>query len=571
MPIPEAERPSYHLSTLFPPVRPRGGYLEVRYLDAQPPRRIGEAVATVAALLYDARARHDALDLLLPRAGDQQRAWAEAATGFSPEADALLSIARARTAMAQTAVPVPGQRRCVMKIAFVADPLDRLDPSIDTTVGLMHAAQDRGAEVWVTQARLLEAAHGRARALRPPGAARAVPAGGDHRWTVAQRWFTAAEPQRVWLDEMAAVFMRTEPPLDQTYLTATLILDLVDPGRTALINDPGGLRACSEHLLPLRFPDLIPPTIVTADERTIRSFLAEHQTAVVKPVDGFSGRGVLRLDRHDPNLGSLIEISTQGGARAVVVQRFLREVAAGNKRIFVIAGEPAGAVYRFPRAGDFRIGDPAAEAPVTARDREICARLAPTLRRHGIHLAGLDVIGPYLIEVNVTSVGALRKADALLGWTLCADLLDSVLGPRTREKEIGMTTALPRHHLHGHPGRDAVPARAQRLADARRDREGGGSQFPNDPASRLLIAIRAHGNAAEYIPVLIVLFLLVGARSPAAVAIPLIVGATAARVVHAYGLLTAPSLAVQTKARLAGAVGTYFLGVGLAVAAAFSL
>ena len=238
-----------------------------------------------------------------------------------------------------------------MKIAFVADPLDGLDPSIDTTVGLMHAAQDRGAEVWVTQARLLEAAHGRARAhARRVRLAPSRPRG-DHRWTVARRWFTAGEPQRLWLDEMAAVFMRTEPPLDQVYLTATLILDLVDPGRTALVNDPGGLRACSEHLLPLRFPDLIPPTIVTADEAAIRSFLAEHQTAVVKPVDGFSGRGVLRLDRHDPNLGSLIEMSTHGGVRAVVVQRFLREVAAGNKRIFVIAGEPAGAVYRFPRAG----------------------------------------------------------------------------------------------------------------------------------------------------------------------------------------------------------------------------
>ena len=321
-----------------------------------------------------------------------------------------------------------------MKIAFVADPLDGLDPSIDTTVGLMHAAQDRGAEVWVTQARLLEAAYGRARAnARRVRLAPSRPRG-DHRWTVAQRWFTAGEPQRVWLDEMAAVFMRTEPPLDQAYLTATLILDLVDPGRTALVNDPGGLRACSEHLLPLGFPDLIPPTIVTADEGAIRSFLAEQQTAVIKPVDGFSGRGVLRLDRHDPNLGSLIEMSTHGGARAVVVQRFLREVAAGNKRIFVLAGKPAGAIYRYPQAGDFRIGDPAAQAPVTARDREICARLAPTLRRHGIHLAGLDVIGPYLIEVNVTSVGALRKADALLGWTLCADLLDSVLGPHERRR-----------------------------------------------------------------------------------------------------------------------------------------
>jgi glutathione synthase len=315
-----------------------------------------------------------------------------------------------------------------MRIAFVADPLASLDASTDTSVGLMHAAQDREAEVWVTEARLCEAVNGRARALaRRVRLAPSHPVRGPL-WSVADIWFTATEPRHVWLDQMAAVFMRTEPPVDGTYATATLILDLVDRARTALVNDPRGLRACSEHLFPLRFPDLIPPTTVTADARTIRSFLAEHGTAVVKPVDGFSGRGVLRLDRHDPNLTSLIEISTDHGARAVVVQRFLREVSAGNKRVFVVAGEPVAAVYRLPADGDFRIGHPSAEAPVTARDREICTRLAPALRRHGIHLAGLDVIGPYLIEVNVTSVGALRKADALLGWTLCADLLDSVLG-----------------------------------------------------------------------------------------------------------------------------------------------
>jgi glutathione synthase len=226
---------------------------------------------------------------------------------------------------------------------------------------------------------------------------------------------------------MSAVFVRTEPPVDDAYTTATFLLDLVDPARTAVVNDPRGLRACSEHLVALRFPDLIPPTLVTFDPQAIRSFLIQYGVAVVKPVDGFAGRGVLRLDRHDPNLASLLELCTAGAARAVIVQRYLREVTAGNKRIFLIAGEPVGAVHRYPATGDFRIGDPTAEAPITARDREICARLAPTLRANGIHLAGLDVIGPYLIEVNVTSVGALRKADALLGWTLCADLVDSVL------------------------------------------------------------------------------------------------------------------------------------------------
>jgi glutathione synthase len=318
-----------------------------------------------------------------------------------------------------------------MKVAFITDPMETLDASIDTSVGLMHAAQERDAEVWVSEARLLEAVNGRARALARRIRLAPSQRAGDHRWTFPDTWFTAIDAKHVWLDDMAAVFMRTEPPVDEVYTAATLILDLVNPARTAMVNDPAGIRICSEHLFPLRYPDLIPPTVVTADPGTVRSFVTDHGTAVVKPVDGFSGRGVLRLDRHDPNLASLIEISTRGGTRAVIVQRYLREVAAGNKRIFMVAGDPVGAIYRFPAPGDFRIGNPSAEAPITARDRAICARLAPALRRFGIHLAGLDVIGQHLIEVNVTSVGALRKADALLGWTLCADLLDTVLGSRS--------------------------------------------------------------------------------------------------------------------------------------------
>lgn len=313
-------------------------------------------------------------------------------------------------------------------VLFVVDPLDRLDPSLDTSIGLMHAAQERGARVWATDVLALEAVNGRARCLAAPlRLAPSVPAHGC-RWTVPDPWFSAGEPTRLWLDEAAAVFLRTEPPLDESYVTATLVLDLVDPARTALVNAPAGLRACSEHLLPLHFPDLGPATLVSADPATVRAFVAEHRVVVAKPVDGFAGRGVLRLDRHDPNLASLVEIVTGAGTRATVLLPYLREVSAGNKRVFVVDGEPVGAVARFPIDGDFRIRDTEiSESPVTDRDREICARLTPTLRRHGIHLAGLDVIGRHLIEVNVTSVGGLRKADALLGWTLCADVVDLAL------------------------------------------------------------------------------------------------------------------------------------------------
>ena len=314
-----------------------------------------------------------------------------------------------------------------MKVAFVVDPLESLDAGIDTSVGLMCAAQERGAPVWVTETRRLEVVDGRARCrARQVRLAPATPQQGC-RWTVPDPWFTTISDAHLWLDETAAVFVRTEPPVDETYRNATFVLDLVDPLRTALVNSPTGLRVCSEHMLPLRFPDLVPPTLVSSDARAIRAFVTEHRVAVVKPVDGFAGRGVLRLDRHDPNLASLTELATGDGSKIAIVQPYLREVAAGNKRVFVVAGEPVAAVHRYPVGGDFRIGNPTAEASITARDREICSQLAPTLRRHGIHLAGLDVIGRYLIEINVTSVGGLRKADALLGWTLCADLVAGVL------------------------------------------------------------------------------------------------------------------------------------------------
>jgi hypothetical protein len=213
---------------------------------------------------------------------------------------------------------------------------------------------------------------------------------------VPDPWFSVRGAGPVWLDEAAAVFLRTEPPVDEVFTAATLIMDLIDPARTVLVNAPQALRECSEHLFPLRFPDLVPPTTVTADARTVRDFLAEHGTAVIKPVDGFSGRGVLRLDRHDPNLTSLIEISTALGSRPVLVQRYLREVAAGNKRVFVVDGAPVAAVYRFP-AG-----------------RHVDAHLVEAGR---LHLAGQrplpdQLVEPRLLRLELTTKRLRRPGEA---------------------------------------------------------------------------------------------------------------------------------------------------------------
>jgi glutathione synthase len=313
-----------------------------------------------------------------------------------------------------------------MNALFVIDPLDSLDVSLDTSIGLMHAVQDQGGEVWVAEARDLEVVSGAARAhARPLKLAPSYPAEGC-RWTVPDPWYDAGPADSVPLDDLAAVFMRTEPPLDLDYLAATYVLDLVGPG-TALVNDPRGLRACSEHLMGLAFPSLVPPTVVTSRASTVRSFLAAHGSVVIKPVDGFSGRGVFLLTEGDPNLASIVDTATGRGTSAVLAQPYLPAVRHGNKRIFLVDGSAVGAALRYPVEGDFRIAGPDAAASLSDRDLEIVDTLRPFLRRHGLRAVGLDVIGEYLIEVNVTSTGALRKADALLGTSYCGDLVAHVL------------------------------------------------------------------------------------------------------------------------------------------------
>jgi glutathione synthase len=293
-----------------------------------------------------------------------------------------------------------------MRIVVIADAVDQIDVENDTTLALVRAARRRGHDVLGCQRHELAIRGARAEARVSSFGSTGCPA----------HWLP--------LDEADAVLFRTDPPVDRAYLDATLILDRVDPSRTVLVNDPRGIRIANEKLWALAHPDLCPPTLVSADPELIADFLAAHGRCVVKPIDGHAGRGVLRLDVGDPNRASIIEIVTERGARAVVVQPWLDQVASGNKRIFVHGGHPVAATLRYPCGGDFRIGLPVEVVELTDRDREICARLAPELVRLGLVLVGLDVIGDWLIEVNVTSSGALHKADRLLGTSLCDDFID---------------------------------------------------------------------------------------------------------------------------------------------------
>lgn len=300
-----------------------------------------------------------------------------------------------------------------MRIGVVLDPLERLDPAGDTSLALIEAAQALGHESFVTQTRDLAIIDGRVHAPL-----RRIRLAGGHmdgpRWIAPNPWCELdVGDGLVDLATMDAILFRTDPPVDSRYLWATYLLDRVDPSRTVLVNDPHGLRSANEKLFPLRFPDLIPPTIVTAEATRIRAFVDEHGAGVAKPIDGYAGRGALRLQADDPNVGSIVEVMTARGAQPIVVQAWVQAASAGNKRILVYDGEALGAVNRLVEPRDFRTGNPSSAVPLDARDLEIVARLAPAMRDLGLRLAGLDVIGEYLIEVNVTSPGGIRQAEGL--------------------------------------------------------------------------------------------------------------------------------------------------------------
>lgn len=303
-----------------------------------------------------------------------------------------------------------------MKFAFIIDPIHQLDPGHDTSVALMEAAQAMGHDVWITQAGWLSVAQGRAEARLQRVTLTPVEPGND-RWIAAPDWYQLGEVTYQFLDDLDAVWMRTDPPVTVPYLYATYILDYIDPRRTVVINSPKGLRAANEKMYALQFTEVIPETIVSQDKAVIKDVLERWGQAVLKPLGGKAGEGILFLQAGDRNFNSMIEISTGRGREPVMIQTYLPAAKDGDKRIIVLDGEPIGAVNRVPTGGEFRgnmaVGGRVAAAAITDRDREICSQLAETLRRDGLIFVGIDIIGGYLTEVNVTSPTGIREIDRL--------------------------------------------------------------------------------------------------------------------------------------------------------------
>jgi glutathione synthase len=300
-----------------------------------------------------------------------------------------------------------------VKIAFIIDPIEKLDAGHDTSVAMMEAAQALGHEVWVTEAHGLSVIGGKAWALAQAVRLKPVTLG-EGRWVAAADWFALGDRQLVPLEEMGAVLMRTDPPVNIPYLYATYVLDYVDPAKTLVMNAPRGLRSANEKMYALQFTGAIPETIVSQDKQVIRQFVERLGKAVIKPLGGKAGEGILLMEAGDRNFNSLIEISTQGRT-PIMVQEYLPAAKEGDKRVILLDGEPIGAVNRVPTGSEFRgnmaVGGQAVKAEITERDREISAQLAPILRRDGLFFVGIDIIGGYLTEVNVTSPTGIREID----------------------------------------------------------------------------------------------------------------------------------------------------------------
>ena len=303
-----------------------------------------------------------------------------------------------------------------MKLAFIIDPISQLDPCHDTSVSLMEAAQVLGHEVWVTQANQLSVIDSKAWALLEQVELKPIKLI-EGQYVAENPWYKLGQPQLTCLDSMDAVFMRTDPPVDASYLYATYTLDYIDRRKTLVVNSPDGIRAANEKIYALQFTQAIPETIVTADKEIIRQFIETKGAAILKPLGNKAGEGILFLQPGDRNFNSIVELSTSQGQVPVMVQVYLSEAKDGDKRIVLLDGEPIGALNRLSGPGEFRnnmaTGGSVAAIEITPREEEICRQLADRLRRDGLIFVGIDVIGGYLTEVNVTSPTGIREIDRL--------------------------------------------------------------------------------------------------------------------------------------------------------------
>ncbi|WP_240126793.1 glutathione synthase [Thermomonas alba] len=314
-------------------------------------------------------------------------------------------------------MPHPG----TLDVVVVMDPIATIKTAKDSTFAMLLEAQRRGHRLHYVRPGGLGVRDGRARATVAPLKVR--DAQGDH--------YRLGEWAELEFGPGQVVLMRSDPPVDADYLHDTQLLTLAQRQGAMVVNDPQGLRDFNEKLAALLFPQCCPPTLVSRDAGALKAFVAEHGEAVLKPLDGMGGRSIFRARAGEPNLNVILETLTAGGRHLAMAQRYLPEIADGDKRILLVDGEPVDyCLARIPQGDEFRgnlaAGGRGEGRPLSERDRWIAAQVGPEMQRRGMLFVGLDVIGDYLTEVNVTSPTCIRELDAQFGLNIAGALFDRI-------------------------------------------------------------------------------------------------------------------------------------------------
>ncbi|MEW5248565.1 glutathione synthase [Microbulbifer discodermiae] len=306
-------------------------------------------------------------------------------------------------------------------LGVVMDPIAHINFHKDTSLALLQAAQDSGFELFYFEPSDLYLDGGRAM-----GSGRSLKVFDD-----PARWFELGNPSECQLGRLDAMLMRVDPPFDNEYLYATYILESAEREGALVVNRPQSLRDCNEKIFATAFPQCCPPLIVSRDMARLRAFHAKHRDVIFKPLDGMGGSGVFHCKPDGANLGAILELLTDRGARQIMGQRYIPEIKDGDKRILVVDGEAVPyCLARIPEAGETRgnlaVGGRGEARPLSDRDRWIVQQVAPTLKERGLLFVGLDVIGDYLTEINVTSPTCVREIDAAYGTDIGALLMSAI-------------------------------------------------------------------------------------------------------------------------------------------------
>ncbi len=306
-------------------------------------------------------------------------------------------------------------------LGVVMDPIDQINFKKDTTLALLLAAQDKGWQLVYMEQADLYLEQGIAKAYGRPLQVANNP----------EQWFELAEQQTYDLGDLDVILMRKDPPFDNEYIYSTYILEAAEEQGSLVVNNPESLRDCNEKIFATQFPQCCPPVLVSRNPQQLRAFHQTHSDVIFKPLDGMGGSGIFRCKADDPNVGVILETLTDHGSHLIMAQRYIPEITAGDKRILVIDGEAVPySLARVPAVGETRgnlaAGGTGIAQPLTERDEWIVAQVAPTLKQKGLLFVGLDVIGDYLTEINVTSPTCAREIDNAFDTAIGARLMNAI-------------------------------------------------------------------------------------------------------------------------------------------------